>query len=145
MSEITDVKKSKNNLRRQNKSNIFTVIMQLVLIFISGLMVYNIVRTLDQAAKKNQILIEAEKQVEELRIENIKLVLKSNNVTTDDFVELQARNRLNYSRDGEVQYVIPDSLLEEYGNRYNELMYEKEADQDLNNLELWFDFLKKGI
>lgn len=63
--------------------------------------------------QKLEILDQAKEEVEQLRLRNVELVLMSEKVVTEAYIESQARDRLNYAKDGELLYIIPEELLED--------------------------------
>jgi len=141
------------SIQKNKKSGSFVtnLLLQIVFIGISIFMFYNVGRSVYMASAKLAILEQAEQEVEKLRLENIALVLQNEEASSDDYVEKQARDRLNYARDGETQCVISDTLIESY-----ELEMGQSEDQDngaedvlgaqtKSNFQVWIDFFVDGI
>ena len=123
--------------------NIFTIIF----IGISLFMFYNIFKSLNIAHQKNLILEQAKEEVTQLRIENVKLVMESTSVGTEDYVIREARNRLNYSKEGEIRVVIPDNVIASIRAKYENIPDESNALSGnlKDNLLIWQDFVINGI
>jgi cell division protein FtsB len=126
---------------------VIPVILNLLLLSFSVLMLYNLGKSLVIANQKLEILKSAQVEVTSLRLENIKLVMQENEVINHDYIESEARNRLNYAKAGEVQYVIPDSLVERY--KSEAVLGAKTVDlqpKDLSSrVTKWVEFLFNGI
>jgi cell division protein FtsB len=58
-----------------------------------------------------EILNHAEKEVGDLRLDNLELLTLSEYMKSDEYLETEARNRLNLSGKGETVFVIPDEIL----------------------------------
>lgn len=127
-----------------NSKPLFSVLLQLSFILISVFMVYNVVKSISLTNQKLQILTQAEKEVQDLRLENISLYLEKNSTNTDDYIEAEARNKLYYSRPGETQYVIPETLLRRYINSSAAPIVSGEV-KGKSTVESWADFFLKGI
>ncbi|MBD3328994.1 hypothetical protein GF357_00670 [Candidatus Dojkabacteria bacterium] len=113
--------------------------LQIVFIITSFFLLYNVAKSIYQTNFKLQILQQAEKEVEGLRLENIDLVMESDRVIEDEYIEAEARNRLNYGLDGEIQLVIPDELV-------NAELEEDLVHADSRSvLQEWLDFLVIGL
>ena len=123
--------------------NIFTIIF----IGISLFMFYNIFKSLNIANQKNMILDQAKEEVTQLRIENVKLVMESTSVGTEDYVIREARNRLNYTKEGEIRVVIPDNVIASIRAKYETVNHDKTplSGNLKDNLLIWQDFVINGI
>lgn len=82
-----------------------------LLLILSIFLIYNIYKSVDLTIKKVAILKQAEQEVDGLRLKNISLILSREKVETDDYIETEARDRLNLSKDEEIVFVIPDEAL----------------------------------
>jgi len=102
---------------------------------------------LNIAHQKNLILEQAKEEVTQLRIENVKLVMESTSVGTEDYVIREARNRLNYSKEGEIRVVIPDNVIASIRAKYENIPDESNALSGnlKDNLMIWQDFVINGI
>lgn len=155
--EISASDKSKSNslkyrkLRREGqriskRRAIYGAVINLMMIALIAVALYNIGRSINQTSQKLEVYEQAVKEVDQLRLENLELVLKSEMVRSDSYIETQARDRLKYAREGEVAYVIdPQALDDPALDRYIKSFspgYEEEvmvASQD--NWQVWLDFL----
>jgi cell division protein FtsB len=137
------------NHKKNNDFGSMNLIMQIVFVFITLLMFYNIGKSLVQTNSKYEILKQAEEEVAEQRLENIRTVMEADRVYDPEFTEEEARNRLNYGRDGEIQLVISEQLINDAkkGLKYTE--YTEEVGEvyltDSSNIEAWIQFFIKGI
>lgn len=113
--------------------------LHVVFIVTSIFLLYNVGKSIYQTNLKLQILQQAEREVENLRLENIELVMENDLVIEDEYIEAEARNRLNYGFDGETQLVIPDELLEDQN------LDDQVVADDKSVLQEWVDFLIIGI
>ncbi len=115
-------------------------------ISLSLFLFYNIFRSIQITAAKLEILNRAEKEVDELRVENIRLIMEKHTVQSPDYVETEARNRLNYSQEGEILFVIPDSVMNSAGEELEGILSESDsADGSKEVWRLWFDFFLLGV
>ncbi|MFA5622683.1 MAG: septum formation initiator family protein [Candidatus Dojkabacteria bacterium] len=97
--------------------------------------------------QKLEILKQAEREVQELRIQNLYLSLGIKDMSTDRYLEKEARERLNFGDTGEILFVIPENVLEQAHIQVLEITEEKgtyEPGQRVN-IEDWVSFLERGI
>lgn len=76
----------------------------------SIVLLYNMAKSIATAYQRSQLLAQAEQEVDELRMRNLKLREKLDRVSGDEYVEQEARDRLQYSKDGEIMVLLPESL-----------------------------------
>ncbi len=101
--------RGKNNQRDAKIKKIFTIFLMISFVsFIS----YHLFLTIQIANEKLQILEIAEEDVAELRIQNLELVLEKSEIVSMEYIEKEARDKLRYSGEGEVLFVIPEESLE---------------------------------
>ena len=103
----------KNNRVKAQKRGPIRYITLLTALFMSGFLLFQIWRSYTLTFQKLEILDQAKEEVEQLRLRNVELVLMSEKVVTEAYIESQARDRLNYAKDGELLYIIPEELLED--------------------------------
>ena len=72
---------------------------------------------------------------EALVVENKELKEKLEYVDSDEFVEKEARNKLNMSKENEVIVVLPVDKLSQLSQNVNK---NKETDEDLANYQQWW-------
>lgn len=87
---------------------IFSVFLMLTFISFIG---YHLFLAVNIANEKLHILEVAHKDVEELRIRNLELVLEKMEIVSMEYIEKEARDKLRYSKEGETLFVIPEELL----------------------------------
>lgn len=107
------------------------------------------VRSIDLTRQKLEIFEKAKEEVDDLRLKNIQLIMTAERVITEEYTEEEARNRLNYAKDGEILFIIPDELMnsEELNNYIKRSSYGYIDESTLNqdNIELWLTFFKEGV
>ena len=107
---------------------------------------YHFFLTLNLTNEKLRILEIAQEDVAQLRIENLELVLEKTEIVSMDYIEKEARDKLRYSQEGEVLFVISDELLEsEWIEQELEIvkgLQKKEEEKDAEEIiKIWLDFL----
>ena len=96
-------------------------------------------------SEKVQILSQAEKEVSNLRLDNLENLLLIEYMTSDEYLETEARNRLNLSKKGEVAFVIPEEILKKGLLQVERILNEDERVSDIENWRIWQDFFIVGI
>lgn len=138
------MKRKRNSKNRSNnpKSKFATFLISVVLLGLAGVMMVNSVRSIMTAYKRNQLLEQAKEDVYMLRKKNLELDQKREDVMGETYVESEARDRMYYSKDGEVVVVLPDTaeeLIEEEQNS------EGDIDDSKEGIERWWKLIKNGI
>jgi len=136
--------------RKKENTSIFqkaieSKIVGISLVVISGILIYNIVRSGIITLEKVEILNQAKKEVSELRINNLENLLLIDYMTSDEYLETEARNRLNLSKKGEVAFVIPEKILEQGLLQVERILNDTEEVSDTKNWEVWYNFFIVGI
>ena len=72
---------------------------------------YSIYNSVIITYQKIEISKHAREEVDKLRLENLKLALSLESMSSQEYIEVQARDRLNFSGSDEYIFVIPDSTL----------------------------------
>lgn len=116
---------------------------KLAFVGISVFLFYNIFHSIDITAQKVNILKNAREEVESLRVTNLELATQLQSMQNPEYIEVEARDRLNFSGTNDVIFVIPDALLESAGERLSMILNEKEVPQK-SNFEAWTDLLIEG-
>jgi len=116
-----------------------------LLIILSGILIYNITKSMIITSEKVQILSQAEKEVSNLRLDNLENLLLIEYMTSDEYLETEARNRLNLSKKGEVAFVIPEEILEKGLLQVERILNEDERVSGIENWRIWQDFFIVGI
>lgn len=114
---------------------------------ISFMLLYSVFNSVIITIKKVDILKNAEKEVNSLRLENLNLSIGIKDMSTDQYLEKEARDRLNFGGKGEVVFIIPDNMIE---------LAKKEVDSIVNpkvqpvydsgsNIDKWLQFIALGV
>lgn len=114
-------------------------------IFLSGLLIYNVVKSIMITSEKVEILNQAEREVSGLRLNNLELITLTEYMTSDEYLETEARNRLNLSKKGEISFVIPKEILGKGISEVEEILNDKKEVYADENWVIWYDFLTSGI
>jgi hypothetical protein len=104
--------------------------------------VYN---SIEITGQKIEISKKARKEVDELRLENLKLALALESMQTDEYLEVQARDRLNFAGNSEFLFVIPEPILESAEERVDTYLNGSEEVEPVPTYMQWFEFVKAGI
>lgn len=83
-------------------------------------------------------------EVDELRLNNLQLALLLENMESKEYLEVQARNRLNFAGEKEYIFVIPENVLEEAGKNIEGIL-QINQEEDIKVYEEWQRFLLEGI
>ncbi len=119
--------------------------MQIALIGIAIFLFYSVYNSIKITSEKLEISKRAKQEVDELRLKNLELELALESMQTPEYLEVQARDRLNFSGENEYIFVIPESLLEHAKEGVNTYLYgNQEKVQDPTYI-VWYEFLKYGI
>ena len=114
-----------------------------VFLGISVFLLYNVFHSVDITVQKVNILKNAREEVETLRVTNLELATQLQSMQNPEYIEVEARDRLNYSGTNDIVFVIPDSLLQTAGERLSMILDERVEDNK-SNLEVWLDLLVHG-
>ncbi len=140
-------------MRRKTKDDHQFKFIDLITIFaflsLTTYFVYQTARSVDLTRQKLDIFDKAKEEVSDLRIKNVKLILMSERVETEEYIEEEARNRLNYAKDGETLFIIPEDLLfdpelDEYVNTFS-FGYVDQTAVNQSNYDIWKEFFFEGI
>jgi cell division protein FtsB len=145
------VRYSNKNRRSGNSANDNIVnkilnsgIGKIVLIGVSILMILSVYRSFRQMGQKISLLKQAEREVSELRIDNLELSLQREEAGSITNLEKEARDRLNYGKEDEVVFVIDEELLELGQERVQAILNPVEDNSDIDTLKEWTDFILNG-
>ena len=120
-------------------------LVQIALIGIAIFLFYSVYNSIKITGEKLEISKRAKQEVDELRLKNLELELALESMQTPEYLEVQARDRLNFSGENEYIFVIPESLLEHAKEGVNTYLYgNQEKVQDPTYI-VWYEFLKYGI
>jgi cell division protein FtsB len=117
---------------------------KIILITLSILMLLSVYRSFRQMGQKLSLLKQAEKEVEELRLENLRLSLKIEEAGSIENLEREARDRLNYGQEDEIVFVIDEQLIELGKQEVQAILHPQSAETEVNVLAQWLDFIVRG-
>ena len=115
-----------------------------VFLGVSVFLIYNVAHSVDITVQKVDILKNARQEVEKLRVTNLELDTQLQNMQSSQYIEVEARDRLNFSGSGETSFVISDALMSTAKERLDSILNEKEADER-TNLQKWSQVVVNGI
>ncbi len=116
-------------------------------LIVSGIIFYSITNSIILTIKKVDFLKKAEREVQELRLENLHLSIGIKDMSTDKYLEKEARDRLNFGGKEEVVFVIPDTTLELAKREVNSLVNPKIEPiyEQGSNINDWINFIISGV
>ena len=120
-------------------------IVKIGLIAISIFLLYSVYNSIEITGQKIEISKKARKEVDKLRFENLKLALALESMQTDEYLEVQARDRLNFAGNSEFLFVIPEPVLESAEERVDTYLNGPEEVEPVPTYMQWFEFVKAGI
>jgi cell division protein FtsB len=115
-----------------------------ILITVSVLMLLSVYRSFRQMGQKLSLLKQAEREVEELRIENLKLSLQVEEAGSIENLEREARDRLNYGQENEIVFVIDEQLIDIGRREVQSIIYPEPEEKEVDVLVEWIDFIVGG-
>lgn len=121
--------------------------MKLVLLGISIFILYSVYNSVKITIQKVEIHTQAQKEVAELRLQNLYLSLSMKEMSTDRYLEKEARDRLNFGANEEIVFVIPENALEGVTDEVAKITGEGEASPLSGEFTLpeWIEFVERGI
>ncbi len=136
--------KSKNDIEVPHIFNSWFV--QFLLVIVSGVLIYSVYKSVNITSQKLDILRQAEREVEELRLDNLALSIRMEEMSTDEYLEKEARDRLNFGADGEMVFVLPESTMQLARDRVEKILSETDPTPvGVDALKVWVDFIVGGI
>lgn len=102
-----------------------------ILIIGVGLII-NLSRDILRLLRAGDRIKQAQLRVEELEKEHLQLKELKGYYQSEEFIEEQARNKLNLAREGEIIVILPPNIEELVG------WQEEEKPQELPNWQRWF-------
>ncbi len=116
-------------------------------IVIFSLVLYFVYNSIKITLQKVDILRKAEKEVQDLRLENLHLSVGIEEISSDEYLEKAARDRLNFGGEGEVVFVIPDTILKMAEEEVEEIITPKAEPihKKGGNIDEWISFILNGV
>ena len=138
----------KNGRRRKfkEKTNLKKMLFIFLMLSFIAFMAYHLFLAINIANEKLQILEIAQRDVAELRIRNLELVLEKGEVVSMEYIEKEARDKLRYSGEDEVLFVIPEDLINSEWVEQELALAKGSPTQDDDKspeeiFQIWMDFL----
>lgn len=149
MDRVIRIRKQRGESQSRGELPAFfdSIPVKLLLVGITVFILWSVYNSGKITLQKLEILKQAESEVEDLRIQNLHLSLSILEMSSDKYLETEARNRLNYGGDGEIVFVIPANVLKESVKR---IQKDRESTEMIGlnrefTLEKWLGFLSSGI
>lgn len=98
------------------------------------LVINNLVRSIYDLWQKQDLLVEAQNQLEERRADNEKLKAELSYVQSQKFIEEEARNKLFMVKPGEQNVLISSELIKEE---------KPKVEKNIPNWEKWLNLFRK--
>lgn len=142
----------KKRENRGNESEVLDVsgifnswFVKVVFLVVSGIFVYSVYKSVSITIQKLEILNRAENEVEDLRLENLDLSVEMMDMSTNEYLEKEARDRLNLNGKKEIMFVFKNNSLKIAEEKVDEILSQKEEDFDNGgNVLAWKDFIFNG-
>ena len=106
---------------------------QILIIIIGIVLIVSLSRSILKMFKARDELRLVEQKIEELQKEAASLTVKKEFYQSEDFIEQEARNKLNMVKEGETVVVLPSNLEEIFRER------EKQPQTSLPNWRQWLN------
>lgn len=121
--------------------------MKLILLGISIFILSSIYNSVKITVQKVDIYSQAQREVAELRLQNLYLSLSMKEMSTDRYLEKEARDRLNFGANEEIVFVIPENALDGVTNEVAKITGEGEPSPLSGEFTLskWIEFVERGI
>ncbi len=122
-------------------------IFKFVALGVSVIILYSVFNSAKITIQKLEILKKAEQEVQDLRLTNLHLSISIKDMSTDRYLEKEARDRLNFGGEGEVVFVIPDNSLTIAKKAVDEIIQTKVEDvyEEGSNVDKWVTFFINGV
>jgi cell division protein FtsB len=142
--------KERRSITRNDNVEVFAglfnnIITKILLLTISVFLLYNVAHSVNITVQKLDILRRAKVEVDTLRLKNLELAMLLGNMQSREYLEVQARDRLNFAGEKEYVFVIPENVLEEAGEDMDNLLGINEVEEIKPVYEIWEDFILNGI
>lgn len=148
MNRSTAQRKPDKKTKGLGMSPFVSILLSVVFTGLSLLLIVNSVKSVNRAYQRSKLLDQAEEEVQALRLRNLELLRERDNVSDGAYVEEQARDRLLYTKDGEVLLVLPESIeseSEDTGEEEEVLGEEDVIEEREKGWERWWSVLRDGV
>lgn len=131
--------------RRASPSILNNVLTRFLLLGTSIFLLYNVGHSIDITIQKLNILQRARREVDELRLENLELALQIEDIQGLEYLEIQARDKLNFAGEKEYVFVIPEATLAQAEEDLDRFLGNNQGEVKEGGYEAWADFFLEGI
>ena len=138
-------KREKRNSVSSVSSFFNNFVAKMILLAISLFLFYNVGHSVNITVQRLDILKRAQVEVDSLRLKNLELDLLLGSMQSKEYLEVQARDRLNFAGEREYIFVIPENLFEEKEKELNKILYREDKKEERKVYEIWEDFFLKGV
>jgi cell division protein FtsB len=146
MGTIVYKKEGIQQSRKKSSPSIFNnAITRVLFLGVSIFLLYNVAHSIDITIQKLNILQRARREVDELRLKNLELALLIEDIQGLEYLEIQARDRLNFAGEKEYVFVIPDATLAQADENLDRLLGNNQEQPQDGGYEVWVDFFLNGI
>jgi len=137
---------SSSNGEKQSISAVMTYALSGIFFVLSALLVMNSVKSVTVAYQRTQLLKQAESEVHALRLHNLELQQSLEYVSSESFVEEQARDRLLYTKGSEVLLVLPETGISGEKSVFGDQIVTEKADKEVADGWIrWWNVLCNGV
>jgi cell division protein FtsB len=151
MERIINIKRRDKVERNNNISGLSQIsnhwLFKIVAISLSGFFVFSACNSVRNTVQKKEILNIAQQEVQDLRVANLHLSISIKDMSSDRYLEKEARDRLNFGGKNETVFILPENILnlaveeiEVILNPPVKSVYERGY-----NIDDWFEFFVFGI
>lgn len=126
--------------------NLFeNIVVKILFLGISVFFIYSIVHSAYITKQKVDILKNARTEVEKLRVTNLELQTQLQNMQSTEYLEVEARDRLNFAEKNDVIFVISDELMNTAKERLKEIANDQVTASNKTVIEEWENFIIHGV
>lgn len=118
---------------------------RVTLLVVSVFLLYNVGNSISITIQKLDILQKARGEVDSLRLKNLELALLLEGIQGTEYLEIQARDRLNFAGEEEYIFVIPEEVLENTQSNLESFLSDGKEKKEQKVYEIWEDFLLRGV
>ncbi len=118
---------------------------RVTLLVVSVFLLYNVGNSISITIQKLDILQKARVEVDNLRLKNLELALLLDGIQGIEYLEIQARDRLNFAGEEEYVFVIPEEVLDNTQSDLEALLRDGKEKERQKVYEIWGDFLSGGV
>lgn len=132
--------------RKKSSNSIFNnPITRILFLGISVFLLYNVGHSFNIMIQKLNILQRASMEVEDLRLKNLELALLLEEIQGLEYLEIQARDRLNFAGEKEYIFVIPDATLAQAEEDLDRFLGNNKEEIQRSGYEVWTEFFLEGV